>query len=97
MWFRRVLVVGVIIFAMSGASSVSWAREPEGPRAADIVDLVVLRPLGFVATIVGTCVFVVTLPFTVPTRAVDKSADTFVVTPFKYTFSRPFPDRDLSR
>ncbi len=95
MWLKRVFIVGVVVLVIGGSGSASWARDPEGARAQDIVDLLVLRPLGFVATVAGTGVFVLTLPFTVPTHSVDKSAERFVVAPFNYTFKRPFPDENL--
>jgi len=84
MWLRRALVAGLIVSVISISA-----------RESDIVDLVVLRPAGVVATVAGACLFVLTLPFTVPTRSVEESADRFVVAPFEYTFSRPFPDKNL--
>jgi hypothetical protein len=54
-----------------------------------IVDGLLLRPGGIVATVVGTAVFVVTLPFSIPTRSVDKAAQKLIVDPAKYTFVRP--------
>ncbi len=95
MALKRVLVGGMIVLFMSASASVSGAREPKGARVEDIVDLVVLRPAGCIATVAGAGLFVLTLPFTVPTRSVNEAAQAFVVAPFNYTFSRPFPDRDL--
>lgn len=95
MWLKRALIGIVIVSLLSGCVSVSWAAENEIGKVEDIVDLVVLRPLGCVAIVAGTVVFVLTLPFTYPTHSVDKSAERFVVRPFKYTFSRPFPDKNL--
>ena len=54
-----------------------------------IVDGLLLRPGGLVATVVGTAVFVVTLPFSIPTKSVDKAAQKLIVDPAKYTFVRP--------
>jgi len=56
---------------------------------AIIVDGLVLRPAGVLATIVGSMAFVVTLPFSIPTRSVDKAAQKLVVDPARYTFVRP--------
>jgi len=41
------------------------------------------------ATLVGTMAFVVTLPFSIPTRSVDKAAQKLIVDPARYTFVRP--------
>ena len=54
-----------------------------------LVDGFILRPVGVLATIVGSVAFVVTLPFSIPTRSVDKAAQKLVVDPAKYTFARP--------
>ena len=56
---------------------------------AILVDGFILRPAGVLATVVGSLVFVVTLPFSIPTRSVDKAAQKLVVDPAKYTFVRP--------
>jgi hypothetical protein len=95
MWSKRVLIVALGALVISGCVSVSWAGQPQVGRFEDIVDLVVLRPLGCVAIVAGTGVFLLTLPFTYPSHSVEKAADRFVKAPFRYTFSRPFPDRDL--
>ncbi|NIM99650.1 MAG: hypothetical protein GTO24_16735 [candidate division Zixibacteria bacterium] len=95
MWLKKALIGIVIVALLSGFVTVSRAAENEIGRVEDIVDLVVLRPLGCIAIVAGTAVFVLTLPFTYPTHSVNKSAERFVVRPFKYTFSRPFPDKNL--
>jgi len=56
---------------------------------AIIADGLLLKPAGVVATIVGTLAFVVTLPFSIPTRSVDKAAQKLIVDPARYTFVRP--------
>jgi hypothetical protein len=56
---------------------------------AIIVDGLLLRPGGVIATLVGTVVFVVTLPVSIPTKSVDRAAQKLVVDPAKYTFVRP--------
>jgi hypothetical protein len=95
MKLKRALVLGVIAVVVLGSVSVSWSGEIKGARAEDIVDLVVLRPVGCVVTLAGTGLFLLTLPFTVPTHSVNEAAERFVVAPFEYTFSRPFPDPNL--
>ena len=62
-----------------------------------IADGLLLRPAGVLATIVGSALFVVTLPFSIPTRSVDKAAQKLVVDPAKYTFVRPLGQVESSR
>lgn len=66
-----------------------------GDKGADmVIDLVVLRPLGLVATVVGTVGFVVSLPFTIPSGSVGETAHELVLRPAEYTFNRPLGDMD---
>lgn len=74
------------------------AREPgpvSGDRATDmLVDAVVVRPLGVAATLLGTALTVVALPFTIPSGSVESSAREWIVRPAEYTFRRPLGDFD---
>ena len=63
----------------------------EAPDAAGmmLLDALLLRPLGLAATVLGTAAFIVTLPFSLPTRSADDAANVLVVKPAAYTFARP--------
>ena len=64
-----------------------------GDKSTDmVVDAVVMRPLGLVATLVGTVLTVVALPFTIPSGSVESSARELIVKPAEYTFKRPLGD-----
>ena len=53
------------------------------------VDILLVRPVSLAATVVGTAVFIVSLPFSIPSKSVGATAQTLVVEPFNYTFTRP--------
>jgi len=55
-------------------------------------DLVVLRPLGIVSTVLGSAVYVVGLIFSGPGGNASESADILVKEPAKFTFVRPLGD-----
>ena len=57
--------------------------------AAVAVDVVVARPVSFAMTILGSVLFVVSLPVAAPSHSVGKVAHTLVVVPAKDTFTRP--------
>src|SRR3569832_610286 len=57
-----------------------------------VVDAVVMRPLGLAATVVGTVLTVVALPFTIPSGSVETSARQLILRPADYTFKRPLGD-----
>jgi hypothetical protein len=53
------------------------------------VDLFLARPLGLVATLCGTVVFVVSSPFSALGGNSGQAWDTLVINPTEYTFRRP--------
>jgi hypothetical protein len=61
--------------------------KPSG--AAMLIDGVLVRPFGMVATLIGSAVFVVTLPFSLLGDNVDDAAQSLVKDPAKMTFLRP--------
>jgi hypothetical protein len=44
---------------------------------------------------VGTAIFVIALPFTIPSGGVDDAANMFIVQPFQFSFVRESPDEDI--
>jgi hypothetical protein len=60
-----------------------------------ILDVLFARPIGVIAGIAGSAIFVASLPFTIPTGGVRDAADIFIVKPFQFSFVRQFPDEDI--
>ena len=87
------LILGTLLCLQLGAAS-AQNREPVlGDRASDMaVDLILVRPLGIVGTVLGAAGFVISLPFTLPTGTAGETAREFVGRPFEYTFNRPLGD-----
>src|SRR5438132_3625888 len=81
------------------AAEDSYMAPDRGDVSAEaiIVDGLVLKPAGVLATLVGTMAFVVTLPFSIPTRSVDKAAQKLIVDPARYTFVRPLEQIEPSK
>ena len=89
----------IVLLAATLAASPVHAQEPgasvSGDKATDMaVDLVVVRPLGFVGAVIGTVGFVLALPFTVPSGSVGETADEWIGRPLEYTFDRPLGNFD---
>jgi hypothetical protein len=87
------------IFSLDG-----WAQSSTSVRTStwtnqdelSLLDLLIARPLGIVAGIAGTGVFIATLPFTVPTKSTARASKMLISAPFHFSFSRQFPDQDLT-
>ncbi len=80
----------LLIFAFSSASLASTRGSAPAPSTGAIVsDMLLLRPLGFVGTVLGGAAFVVSLPVTLATKKVDRAEKLLVQEPYDYTFERP--------
>ncbi len=96
--FFLLLLAGSLI--MGSLCSTGWAADKlrkDDPviQGWSLVDLLVARPLGIAAGIGGSAVFVVTLPFTLPSGSVGDAADMFIAQPFQFSFLREVPDPDI--
>ncbi|MCK0507072.1 hypothetical protein [Aromatoleum anaerobium] len=91
-----------LFIASLAAGFLSWSSAPAfaqaddavlGDRGSDmIVDLVLVRPLTFVGSVVGVAAFLVSLPFTAPSGSASDAARELVGKPLEYTFNRPLGD-----
>ncbi len=101
MRWRKCLLIVVIMSMMTGFllpeafAQGNW--KPNDPTTDEwmMLDVLVARPLGIVAGVLGTGVFILSLPYTLPTRGVDQAAEIFIKRPFKFSFTRPCPDEDM--
>jgi len=66
----------------------------DGDTTAYVVDVAVARPISLAATIVGTVLFTVSLPFSAASGTVNKTAEKLVSAPAKDTFTRPLGNLD---
>lgn len=57
-----------------------------------IMDVLITRPAGVAAIVLGTAVFIVALPISLSSGSAGTTARTLIVTPCKYTFVRPIGD-----
>ncbi len=86
-------LLAVSLGLMPIAAPAQQDKTVSGDKATDmVVDVVVMRPLGLVATVMGTVLTVVALPFTIPSGSVESSARELILRPADYTFRRPLGD-----
>ncbi len=98
---KSIFLVLLVSFFIGVLSSNGWAQDDFAMQwkisndQLNILDLFIARPLGIVAAAGGTCLFVASLPFTLPTRSVEDSFNLFVVKPWRFSFVRDFPDENM--
>jgi len=56
--------------------------------------VVLVRPACILATVVGSTIFVLGLPFSLPSKSVRKTAHALVVTPARAAFTRQVGDME---
>ncbi len=81
-------------YAATAAMVEQYSEKQTSSAEAMAVDLIAARPLGFVAMVGGTLVFVVSWPFSALGGNSNEAWDTLVVAPAEYTFSRPLGNFD---
>jgi len=59
-----------------------------------VPDILIARPLGLVGIIIGSAIFVMALPVSIPSRSVENVGRRLVMDPIEYTFIRPVGDMD---
>jgi hypothetical protein len=68
----------------------AWAEDrDDGRETAVVLDVLVARPLGLLSIAAGSALFIVSLPFTIPSGSMDAAATELVKKPVHYTFKRP--------
>lgn len=87
---KNLAMILSIIFLFIWTTSVSASEDIGG--IATPADVLIVRPLGVVATVVGTAIFIVSLPFSAPAGSIGKVAEELVLTPARFTFKRPIGD-----
>ncbi len=80
---------GVILFVQMPRS---FAQEEDGSPEAIAADVLVVRPVCLAATVVGSALFLVSLPIAIATKSTNETARKLVAKPARATFIRPLGD-----
>ena len=96
------LISAVILLSAICCSAVTHSQSVEQADPGFVLlDVLLYRPVGFAATIVGTAFFIGLSPLTAfasipePHDAFAKTSNILIVAPAAYTFVRPIGDRDF--
>jgi hypothetical protein len=92
---RAVLTISCAALIAGSTPAMAQEDSSSGVDSGGVVpDLLIVRPVALLASVLGTAIFLVALPFTLPTRTVGDVANVLVVRPLEYTFNRPLGDFD---
>ena len=85
------LITAICALALLGAGATPCSAADDVEIATDAL---IVRPACLVATVLGSALFVVSLPFAAISKSVKKSAHAFVVRPARATFKRSLGDME---
>ena len=88
------LLIATMIFIPFGTSALAQSKDLDNQITAEAMaaDLFVIRPLGIVASVAGTAIFIVSLPFSALGGNTKIACQKLVEDPAKFTFKRPLGD-----
>lgn len=95
---RFLTLLGLLLLPWeAGAWESGWRSASAEPNAESIIsDTLVCRPLGLVATGVGSALFVVASPWAVASGNTPVVAEKLVYEPARFTFTRPLGSPECS-
>jgi len=91
------LMAAVLAFGSLSMAGLASAGETydfnSRPNSGEIfLDMLIMRPVMLVGTVIGAAAFIVSLPFSALGGNVAETAETLVMEPVQYTFLRPLGD-----
>lgn len=92
---RFITSLSLTVFLAVSLPNAALANEQgteSGDDVAIVFDLAILRPVGFVATVAGTIIFIGSLPISLSTWSIPKAFRALVARPAIYTFVRTLGD-----
>jgi hypothetical protein len=90
---KKTSIAMLVVCALIMSTAPAFASEPTDGMAI-VADVLIARPVGLVSIVFGTAMYIVALPFSIPSDSVGKTGKLLVEDPFKYTFFRPLGDFD---
>lgn len=83
----------LLVCALILSAAPAFAGEPKDGMEV-VADVLFARPVGLVAIVFGSAMWVVSLPFSIPSGSTGTAGKLLVADPFNYTFCRPLGDFD---
>ena len=91
--FATFLLICSLVLSLNSFVLAKDNSSGDPSTGAVVLDILVLRPLGFCGTILGASAFVISLPVTVPFKKMDEVSKMLIMEPYDYTFRRPLGEK----
>ena len=92
--FVALVLIVTLVLVPFGSAALAEDQHDEEKGIRMAADIALVRPLGFVATVGGTVLAIVALPFSLLGGNTQEVFQYLVVKPAKFTFVRPLGDFD---
>jgi hypothetical protein len=89
----KVITLGCVLAITLTTVTPSMAADDSDSMKV-IADTIIVRPACLVATVIGSAVFVIGLPFSAFSKSIKQTAYTLIVRPARATFTRQMGDMD---
>lgn len=90
---KKTSIAMLVVCTLIMSTTPAFASEPTDGMGI-VADVLIARPVGLVSIVFGTAMYIVSLPFAIPSGSVEKAGKLLVSDPFNYTFCRPLGDFD---
>jgi len=90
--FTIFCVIASLLFIPSAASAQGMSDKENPDSGKMAFDILLMRPFGMIATVLGSAAFVVSLPFSFMGGNIEPAYEKMVEDPAAYTFNRPLGD-----
>ena len=98
---KKLISFFILLSMISSAAATQSQSVEQSDPGFVLLDIILYRPVGLVATILGTAAFIGLSPLTAfasipaPHDAFNKTSKILILAPAAYTFIRPIGDRDF--
>ena len=92
---RPIVIALLAVFLLTALPFPAIAEGPDPVEEGGLmmIEFAVARPAGIIASAIGICVYILTMPFHfLSEEAEQKAKDRFINDPIKFTFVRPLGD-----
>lgn len=89
---KRVIIFLMVSFFVFSFNELLFAKDDSSGDLSTpevVLDVLLVRPQGFIQIPLGAVAFVVSLPLTIPLKKTDEAKEFLITYPYYYYFKRP--------